>query len=57
MDGFKNYLVSRRLASPKGVDFYLHWVTRCYAYLQKNPGEAISKQEIEDFTVFSLQKS
>ncbi len=27
----------------------MHWVTRCHAYLRKNPGKALAKQEIEGF--------
>jgi hypothetical protein len=56
MEGFRNYLLSRHLTSPKGVEFYLHWVIRCYEYLRKKPGEAVSKQEMEGF-LHSLSKS
>jgi len=47
MQDFKAYLLSMRIAGPKAVDFYIHWVTQLYRFHRKRLGDAITKQEIE----------
>ena len=47
MQDFKAYLLSMRIAGPKAVDFYIHWVTQLYRFHRKRFGDAVTKQEIE----------
>lgn len=49
MQDFKSYLLSRRIAGPKAVDFYIHWVTQFYRFNQIEPGDAVSKPEVEAY--------
>jgi len=49
MQDFKSYLLSMRIAGPKAVDFYIHWVTQFYRYNRKRPGDAVTKQETETY--------
>jgi len=49
MQHFKSYLLARHIAGPKAVDFYLHWVTRFYRFLHKQPGDAVTQQEMETY--------
>ncbi len=49
MQAFKTYLLARRMASPKAVDFYLHWVRQLHRYSHKSVGDFLSRQEIESY--------
>ncbi len=49
MQAFKTYLLARRMASPKAVDFYLHWVRQLHRYSHKSVGDSLSRQEIESY--------
>jgi integrase len=49
MKGFKSYLLSKHVVRPKGVDFYLQWMTQFYRHNSKKPGDMISKQEVEKY--------
>lgn len=49
MQHFKSYLLSMHITGPKAVDFYLHWVTRFYRFLNKQPGDAVTQQEMESY--------
>ncbi len=49
MQAFKDYLLARRMTTPKAVDFYLHWVRQFYRFSQKNIGEPVSSDEIDAY--------
>ncbi len=49
MQNFKSYLLAMHIAGPKAVDFYLHWVTRFYRFLNKQPGDTVTQQEMESY--------
>jgi integron integrase len=49
MQNFKSYLLAMHIAGPKAVDYYLHWVTRFYRFLNKQPGDTITQQEIDAY--------
>jgi len=49
MQNFKSYLLAMHIAGPKAVDFYLHWVTRFYRFLNKQPGDTVSQQEMDSY--------
>lgn len=49
MQAFKAYLLARRMATPKAVDFYLHWVRQLYRFRRKDLGEAIAGEEIDAY--------
>jgi integron integrase len=49
MKNFKSYLLSMHIAGPKAVDFYLHWVTQFYRFLNKQPGDTITQKEIDSY--------
>ena len=34
---------------PKAVDFYLHWVTQFYRFLNKQPGDTVTQQETDSY--------
>ena len=49
MEGFKSYLLSRRMVTEKKVVFYLHWVARFYSFCSKQIGEHVHQEEIDGF--------
>lgn len=49
MQNFKDYLLAMRIAGPKAVDFYIHWVTQCYRFTGKKPGAVVTQQEVESY--------
>jgi hypothetical protein len=49
MQNFKSYLLAMHIAGPKAVDFYLHWVTRFYRFLNKQPGDTVTQQEMDSY--------
>ena len=49
MKGFRSYLLSMKVTSQKGADFYLRWGVQFYRYIRKKPGNTILKQEIEGY--------
>ncbi len=49
MQAYKDYLLARRMTTPKAVDFYLHWVRQFYRYSQKDIGETVSSEEIDAY--------
>lgn len=49
MQDFKAYLQTKRIASPKAVDFYINWVAQCYRFHHKRLADAVSKHEIEAY--------
>jgi len=49
MQDFKAYLLTKRIASSKAVDFYINWVTQCYRFHYKRPADTVTKQEIEAY--------
>lgn len=55
MQAFKAYLLSRQIAGPKAVDFYIHWVAQFYRYNRKKPGDAVTREETEAYLKFLSQ--
>lgn len=49
MQDFKDYLLTMRIAGPKAVDFFIHWVAQCYRFSGKRPEDAVSPQEVEAY--------
>lgn len=49
MQDFKDYLLSMRIAGPKAVEFFIHWVAQCYRFTGKRPGDAVIPQEVEAY--------
>jgi site-specific recombinase XerD len=49
MQNFKSYLLAMHIAGPKAVDFYLHWVTRFYRFLNKQPEDTVTQQEMDSY--------
>jgi integron integrase len=49
MQDFKAYLLDMRIAGPKAVDFYAHWVTQFYRYTRQTPGDAVARQDMEAY--------
>jgi len=56
MQNFKSYLLAMHIAGPKAVDFYLHWVTQFYRFLNKQPRDTVTQQEM-DSSLKRLSKS
>ena len=49
MQAFKAYLLSIRVTTPKGVDFYLHWVRQFYRFSGMDIGQPASRDQIEAY--------
>jgi integron integrase len=49
MEGFAAYLLGRQMLPEKRVPYYVGWVSQCYAFSKKNPGEDISTEEADCF--------
>lgn len=49
MQNFKSYLLAMHIAGPKAVDFYLHWVTQFYRFLNKQPRDTVTQQEMDSY--------
>lgn len=52
MEGFKSYLLSRRLIQNKTAEFYLYWVTQFYKFCHKRVGDPIKKEEVGRYLDF-----
>jgi len=48
MEGFKSYLLKREIIPEPKVVFYLHWVTRFYAFCNKQPGDKVLSDKNND---------
>jgi integron integrase len=49
MEGFKAYLLSKRLVTENKVAYYLGWVSQLYAFCGKEPGDIVSADEVSRF--------
>ena len=49
MKRFKTYLIAKRIVPEKRVPYYVSWVSRFYAFCNKNPGDDVSDAEIDKF--------
>jgi integron integrase len=49
MERFQKYILSKQLVSEKKAPYYVSWVTRCYQFCGKQPGETVFPEEINRF--------
>lgn len=49
MDEFRDYLIRRRITTPKGADFYLLWVKQFLRLRGKNPNDVIEHEDVDRF--------
>jgi integron integrase len=52
MDDFKSYILSSRIANEKSAAFYVHWVTGFYGYCSKDPEDAVTQEEVEEYLAY-----
>ena len=49
MKRFKNYLLTKRIIPENRVPYYLEWVSKFYAFCDKEPGDDVSTGEVETY--------
>lgn len=49
MQDFKSYLLSKRVAGAQAVEFYLHWVRQFYHFNSMQPGDPVTKPQVEAY--------
>jgi len=49
VEHFRTYLLSKRIVPEKKLAYYVSWITRFYAFCDKNPGDDVSSEEIAGF--------
>jgi site-specific recombinase XerD len=56
MDDFKSYIVSSRIANEKSAAFYVHWVTGFYGHCSKDPEDAVTQEEVEEYLAYLAKR-
>ncbi len=49
MKAFQNYILNKRLASKKTAPYYLSWVSKCYAFVNKKTDRSLSEKNVESY--------
>ena len=49
MEGFQEYLTRKAFVQDKYVQYYLHWVSHCYAYLEKPHASLLTPAQLQGY--------
>ena len=49
MEKFKKYLISSQIVAEKKVKYYVNWVSKFYYSCKKDPGAAVTQNEIDEY--------
>lgn len=49
MKDFQNYLLNKHLSSEKSAPYCVSWVSKCYAFADKDIGASLSSGEVDAF--------